>query len=158
MEARGSTKTRAAVYIALWHIHHPCAPPVTFLEDGSIDKTLDPPPGSNELPIGQAPVRVVIMLDFPGIRAPLVEVSCLPRHDMVRQTYVRQALEAHGLRVATLIGEDKPATRQTVISSLSEESGPQVLIISSIAKTGINLSAAHILIVMVGTVSPRTSS
>jgi hypothetical protein len=56
-----------------------------------------------------------------------------------------------GFRVGAMTGDIKPDGREAIASSLSKSDGPHVLVISGVAMTGINLSRAHIMILMVRT-------
>lgn len=60
-----------------------------------------------------------------------------------------QALRLHGFTVQTLQGSDAIAERQGIVDEWSSKSGSHILIISSVAMTGLNLSAARILVLYV---------
>jgi hypothetical protein len=52
--------------------------------------------------------------------------------------------------VQTLQGSDAIADRQRIVDNWGSEQGAQILIISSVAMTGLNLSSARIMILYVG--------
>jgi hypothetical protein len=60
-----------------------------------------------------------------------------------------QALEVSGLKCGKLIGKTSTAQRAKLIHSFGTPAGPDVLLMSSVGATGINLAAARVVILVV---------
>lgn len=65
----------------------------------------------------------------------------------------KQALELKGLSVGLIVGTTPLKQRNQVLESFAKPSGPDVVLISEVASTGVNLATAHVLIIVVGQAS-----
>jgi SNF2 family DNA or RNA helicase len=129
-EKRASTKTKLAVELCLWHCTWTLAGARSFFPTGGLVPVSDedmPPSDGQELERG----RVVIFTEFPSLIKPII-----------------LGLELHGMKVASIIGSSTPTERARVINTFGTIHGPDVVIISTVGMTGINLSAAHVMILL----------
>ncbi|KAL6304101.1 hypothetical protein BKA93DRAFT_826085 [Sparassis latifolia] len=125
VRSHGSTKTKVAVDLALHHIRYPKSPVVKFPENGA--GMMLPSDCGKEGEGG--PTKIVIFTEFPSLSQPLED-----------------ALTAYGLRCMLLVGTVTISKREKIIAEFNTCPEPCVIIMSSIGSTGINLSAAHIMI------------
>jgi hypothetical protein len=75
--------------------------------------------------------RVVVFTEFPSLVGPL-----------------ERALILHNLKVRFITGETTDSDRVEVLTNFGSSDGPDVVIISTVAMVGINLSAAHVMILV----------
>jgi SNF2 family DNA or RNA helicase len=125
---RASTKTLVAIDLSVAHCTDAARGPRSFLPTGGL--VPEEPQASTE---AQHPERgrVVIYTEFPSLVGPVI-----------------QGLELHGLKVKSIVGKTSELERARTVNQFGTDKGADVLIISSAAMTGINLSAAHVMILL----------
>ncbi|OCH83701.1 hypothetical protein OBBRIDRAFT_840284, partial [Obba rivulosa] len=126
-ERRGSTKTKTMLSIIQHHIENPGGPALQWdestgkmsVQSGDVDMTVWPPP------------KFVVYTEWLSMQDPVIDI-----------------LELADIKVFQFTGKMLTPKREHLLSEFRRFTGPAVLVMSSVGMTGINLSAAHIMIFM----------
>jgi hypothetical protein len=134
-----STKTRAVVDLLSYHRSgEECSPP--------IDNMKDLPAGDTTPSAG---FKAVVYTTFPSTMLPLIRVGqFFPDFGICTHSACHKALKLNEFSVITYTGEDTKK-RDSVITTWNKPDGPNILIISVVGMTGINLSAACVMVLVV---------